>query len=188
MPYIDVDGTGLAVTTDRAGLGRYFRDQVIGGPDAFVVTAQEYEDFVRAIRVKLLREIGFATHLQHLLALRDSAGEVQALPVKRSQAYLDVGDTEVAREIYGPAARYVERPDPAGVPFGVHPFEVGLPADDVVDLEQLDATGDLGVSYRHGRPVAALFAERLPATALPASIPVYPVTQNWTELATLELD
>lgn len=25
-------------------------------------------------------------------------------------------------------------------------------------------TGDLGVSYRHGRPVAALFAERLPAT------------------------
>ena len=49
---------GLAVTTDRADLGRYFRERVIGGPDAFVVTAQDYEDFVRAIRVKLLREIG----------------------------------------------------------------------------------------------------------------------------------
>ena len=49
---------GLAVTTDRADLGRYFREQVIGGPGAFVVTARDYEDFVRAIRIKLLREIG----------------------------------------------------------------------------------------------------------------------------------
>ena len=49
---------GLAVTTDRADLGRYFRERVIGGPDAFVLTAQDYEDFVRAIRIKLLREIG----------------------------------------------------------------------------------------------------------------------------------
>jgi hypothetical protein len=48
----------LAVTTDRADLGRYFRERVIGGPDAFAVTAQDYEDFVRAIRIKLLREIG----------------------------------------------------------------------------------------------------------------------------------
>ena len=49
---------GLAVTTDRADLGGYFRERVIGGPDAFVVTAQDYQDFVRAIRIKLLREIG----------------------------------------------------------------------------------------------------------------------------------
>ena len=48
---------GLAVTTDRADLGRYFRETVIGGPGAFVATAQDYDDFVRAIRIKLLREI-----------------------------------------------------------------------------------------------------------------------------------
>jgi hypothetical protein len=54
----DITINGLAVTTDRADLGHYFRERVIGGPDAFVVTAQDYEDFVRAIRIKLLREIG----------------------------------------------------------------------------------------------------------------------------------
>jgi hypothetical protein len=30
---------------------------VIGGHGAFVATAQDYDDFVRAIRIKLLREI-----------------------------------------------------------------------------------------------------------------------------------
>lgn len=45
--------------------------------------------------------------------------------------------------------------------------ELGL--DDAVGLQLVRflgriGSGDLGVSYRHGRPVAALFAERLPAT------------------------
>jgi uncharacterized protein (DUF58 family) len=42
-----------------------------------------------------------------------------------------------------------------------------------------------------GHPVALVLvgeADRLPPTTLPASVPVYAVTQNWNELAALELD
>jgi uncharacterized protein (DUF58 family) len=41
-----------------------------------------------------------------------------------------------------------------------------------------------------GHPTALVLvseADRLPATSLPASIPVYAVTENWTNLASLEL-
>lgn len=48
---------GLAVMTDIADLDQYFRERVIGGPGAFLVTARDYDDFVRAIRDKLIREI-----------------------------------------------------------------------------------------------------------------------------------
>ena len=48
---------GLAIVTDRADLDRYFESQVIGGSDAFVVTALDYRDFARAIVTKLVREI-----------------------------------------------------------------------------------------------------------------------------------
>ena len=39
------------------GLDRYFRDHVIGGPDAFVVPAVDFGAFAAAIRAKLIREI-----------------------------------------------------------------------------------------------------------------------------------
>jgi hypothetical protein len=42
---------------------------VIGGPDAFLLIAKDYEDFAHAIRQKLLREIQGAG-----LAGRDAAG------------------------------------------------------------------------------------------------------------------
>lgn len=48
---------GLAVMTDVPGLDRYFRQHVVGGPGAFLMTAADYQDFVVAIRRKLLREI-----------------------------------------------------------------------------------------------------------------------------------
>lgn len=48
---------GLAIEEDRQNLTSYFRDYVIGGPNAFVVTAWSFEDFARAMRTKLLREI-----------------------------------------------------------------------------------------------------------------------------------
>lgn len=47
----------LAVMTDVPGLDRYFRQHVVGGPGAFLMTAADYQDFVVAIRRKLLREI-----------------------------------------------------------------------------------------------------------------------------------
>jgi hypothetical protein len=48
----------LAVTNEQPNLGTYYRDHVIGGPGAFVLTADDYGDFARAMRAKLLQEIG----------------------------------------------------------------------------------------------------------------------------------
>jgi len=38
-------------------LGDYFRDQVIGGPGAFVIVAEGFESFGQAVQRKLIREI-----------------------------------------------------------------------------------------------------------------------------------
>lgn len=48
---------GLAIEEDDKRLTRYFRETVIGGPGAFVVTADDFDDFEKAMRIKLLREI-----------------------------------------------------------------------------------------------------------------------------------
>jgi Protein of unknown function (DUF1194) len=48
---------GLAIASDDDALPDYFRRNVITGPDAFVQPARDYEDFARAIRDKLLREL-----------------------------------------------------------------------------------------------------------------------------------
>ncbi len=48
---------GLAIETTDDTLTDYYRDRVIGGPGAFVLTAKTFEDYPRAIRRKLLREI-----------------------------------------------------------------------------------------------------------------------------------
>lgn len=48
---------GLAIINEIADLDHYYREHVIGGPDAFLVRARDYEDFAEAMRVKLIREI-----------------------------------------------------------------------------------------------------------------------------------
>jgi len=48
---------GLAILSDEGDLDAYYRDHVIGGPAAFVMTASSHETFAIAIRNKLLREI-----------------------------------------------------------------------------------------------------------------------------------
>ena len=48
---------GLAILNESPTLDLYYADHVIGGPDAFIITAHDYEDFARAIRLKLLKEI-----------------------------------------------------------------------------------------------------------------------------------
>lgn len=48
---------GLAIENQVLDLGGYFEEYVITGPGAFVITADDYEDYVRAIHRKLLREI-----------------------------------------------------------------------------------------------------------------------------------
>ena len=48
---------GLAIETTDETLTDYYRKKVIGGPGSFVLTAKNFEDYPRAIRRKLLREI-----------------------------------------------------------------------------------------------------------------------------------
>ena len=48
---------GLAIDIGEEGLTAYFHRNVIGGPSAFVLTARDFEDYPRAIRRKLLREL-----------------------------------------------------------------------------------------------------------------------------------
>jgi hypothetical protein len=47
----------LAILGGTPGLAERFGDEVIGGPGAFVMTAEGRADFARAIRAKLVREI-----------------------------------------------------------------------------------------------------------------------------------
>lgn len=48
---------GLAILTDDSGLARYYRRNVVAGPDAFVEPAVDYNAFRRAMLKKLLREL-----------------------------------------------------------------------------------------------------------------------------------
>ncbi len=48
---------GLPILIDTFSLDVYFRDKVISGPGAFLEIANDYQDFARAFRRKLRREI-----------------------------------------------------------------------------------------------------------------------------------
>jgi hypothetical protein len=39
------------------GLDKYYEENVTGGPGSFVISAVNFEDFGRAVRTKLIREI-----------------------------------------------------------------------------------------------------------------------------------
>ena len=55
----DVTVNGLAITNEIPTLHQYYEQQVIVGLGAFVVRAANYADYARAIRIKLLKEIGY---------------------------------------------------------------------------------------------------------------------------------
>lgn len=48
---------GLTILDGDPTLEGYYHDYVVGGPGAFVLTADDFHDFARAFREKLLREI-----------------------------------------------------------------------------------------------------------------------------------
>jgi len=54
----DVTINGLAIESDETALARYYRYFVVRGPGAFVEAAADFEDYARAIRAKLIRELG----------------------------------------------------------------------------------------------------------------------------------
>ena len=49
---------GLAIINEEPYVDRYFRDKVIGGAGAFLMLAEDYDDFATSILRKLIREIG----------------------------------------------------------------------------------------------------------------------------------
>ena len=53
----EVTVNGLAILSDVRTLDLYYQRRVISGPGSFVIAAANYDDFARAIRQKLLREI-----------------------------------------------------------------------------------------------------------------------------------
>jgi hypothetical protein len=48
---------GLPIMADSPSLDRYYREHVITGLDSFIEPARDFEDYVRAIREKLLKEL-----------------------------------------------------------------------------------------------------------------------------------
>jgi hypothetical protein len=48
---------GLPILTDYPGLDTYYEQNVIGGPGAFMVPANGFEDFAEAVLHKLIREV-----------------------------------------------------------------------------------------------------------------------------------
>jgi hypothetical protein len=48
---------GLAIESEDKFLTDYYRENVISGADTFVITADDFADYARAIKEKLLREL-----------------------------------------------------------------------------------------------------------------------------------
>jgi len=48
---------GLVILNEEPDLAKYYLQRVVGGPGAFVLEADHFEDFAEAIRMKLIREI-----------------------------------------------------------------------------------------------------------------------------------
>jgi hypothetical protein len=57
---VTINGLAIEGMGPPGSLEAWYRDHVIGGPFSFVLTAQGFEDFPRAIRRKFLVEISFA--------------------------------------------------------------------------------------------------------------------------------
>jgi hypothetical protein len=53
----EITVNGLPIMADDSALDRYYEDKVIAGASAFIEPASDFEDYVRAIREKLLREL-----------------------------------------------------------------------------------------------------------------------------------
>ena len=56
---------GLPILEVEEELDRYYRESVIGGPDAFMIAADDFESFGKAILQKLVTEIAFPSKIKH---------------------------------------------------------------------------------------------------------------------------
>lgn len=72
---------GLPILTDVPLLDDYYRDNVIGGPGAFVIPAKNFASFAQAILDKLIREVAEgATAPRPSLRTRESSDEGASAP------------------------------------------------------------------------------------------------------------
>ena len=62
---------GLPILTLEPDLADYYRQNVIGGPGAFVIAVNSYEEFAAAVRSKLITEI--ATGESDFISDRDDS-------------------------------------------------------------------------------------------------------------------
>lgn len=59
-PGFDINGEPIGPGTSAMSIDAWYRDHVIGGPGAFLLTAQGFEDFGRAFRQKFVTEVSSA--------------------------------------------------------------------------------------------------------------------------------
>lgn len=59
---VTVNGLPILEGDEAATLEAWYRDHLIGGPNAFLVPAESFDDFDRAIRRKFVTEISLAPH------------------------------------------------------------------------------------------------------------------------------
>jgi hypothetical protein len=76
---------GLVILSDRpvpwnaehtnppGGLDKYYQDNVVGGPGAFVLVAENFDSFGRAIIKKLIAEIALVSPAHRVAVHRDLA-------------------------------------------------------------------------------------------------------------------
>ena len=86
LPILD-DGGGLFSRFNIADLDLYYRDCVIGGPGAFLVVADSFRDFARAVRRKLILEIAGRTD-----ARKPGFLPAQAAAKARASPPCDIGE------------------------------------------------------------------------------------------------
>jgi len=67
---IDNERSRLASDMEAGQIAKYYKEQVIMGPGAFIVEAKSFDDFERAISRKLLREIVSLPQERHTAARR----------------------------------------------------------------------------------------------------------------------
>lgn len=75
----DITVNGLAILNEEPRLGAYYRAGVVGGPNAFLITATDFEDFARAIRIKLVTEIDgpLISDLPDAIKMASDEGQLQ---------------------------------------------------------------------------------------------------------------
>ncbi|NIA67078.1 DUF1194 domain-containing protein [Pelagibius litoralis] len=81
---------GLAILNEDSSVDSYYRTSVIGGTGAFVMTANNYEDFAAAMLEKLIKEIGAVPIAEGPIEVPEAPGGTQLTerPVPAERGFL----------------------------------------------------------------------------------------------------